>query len=205
MTKLKLSYFDFAGIRGEAVRLALQAGNLSFEDHRISFEHWEQIKAQYPFGALPVLYIDGKALAQSNSILRYIGKLADLYPTDPWQAAMCDQAMEAVEDLTVQLTSTISLSDDEKKKKREAMLADTLPVFLCGLENILKAGGGTYFANNALTVADLRVYDLFRWLCSGLDYIPAQDIERIAPLLAKHRDMIKAEPRARAYFDKSKG
>jgi hypothetical protein len=29
----------------------------------------------------------------------YVGKLANLYASDPWQAALCDEAMEAVKDI----------------------------------------------------------------------------------------------------------
>ncbi len=36
MAKLKLTYFDFDGGRGEPARLALHIGGIAFEDHRIS-------------------------------------------------------------------------------------------------------------------------------------------------------------------------
>lgn len=206
MPKLKLTYFDFDGGRGEAARLALVMGNVPFEDDRVSRERWPSIKAQQPFGALPVLYVDGAPLAQSNAISRYVGKLTDLYPSDPWQAAICDQTMETVEDLTVQIGSTISLSDEEKKAKRQALVAENIPVFLSGLEKILKSNGGTFFANNRITVADLRVCDLVQWLKSGvLDHIPADLTDRVAPLLVKHMDMVKNEPRIKSYYDKRKG
>jgi len=72
-------------------------------------------KADTPFGALPVLKVDGQIVAQSNAINRYVGKLADLYPSDPWQAALCDEAMEAVEDITTKLVATRALSGRAKE------------------------------------------------------------------------------------------
>src|SRR5271169_5832620 len=99
MAKLKLSYFDLHGGRGEAARLALSIGGIGFEDDRVSPSDWARRKADTPFGALPVLEVDGQVVAQSNAINRYVGKLANLYPSDPWQAALCDEAMEAVEDI----------------------------------------------------------------------------------------------------------
>ena len=36
MAKLKLTYFDFDGGRGEPARLALHIGGIEFEDHRIA-------------------------------------------------------------------------------------------------------------------------------------------------------------------------
>src|SRR6187549_2390098 len=91
MPKLKLIYFDFHGGRGEPARLALAMGGIPFEDDRVPPSEWERRKPNTPFGALPVLEVDGQTLAQSNAINRYVGKLTDLYPTDAWQAALCDE------------------------------------------------------------------------------------------------------------------
>ena len=96
MPKLKLIYFDFHGGRGEPARLALSMRGIPFEDDRVSPSDWERRKPNTPFGGLPVLEVDGQTLAQSNAINRYVGKITDLYPTDAWQAAFCDEAMEAV-------------------------------------------------------------------------------------------------------------
>ena len=106
MPRLKLSYFDFHGGRGEPARLALSMGGIPFEDDRVPPSEWERRKPNTPFGALPVLEVDGQTLAQSNAINRYVGKLTDLYPTDAWQAALCDEVMEAVEDISTKIAAT---------------------------------------------------------------------------------------------------
>ena len=104
MAKLKLTYFDFHGGRGEPARIALSMGGIPFEDERVKGTDWERRKPGTPFGALPLLEKDGEILAQSNAINRYVGRLTNLYPSDPWQAALCDEIMEAVEDITRRLT-----------------------------------------------------------------------------------------------------
>jgi len=95
MTKLKLTYFDFDGGRGEPARLALHIGGIPFEDERVNPKDWPQFRDRTPFQALPTLEVDGKVVAQSNTINRYVGKLAGLYPQDDWQAVLCDEAMDA--------------------------------------------------------------------------------------------------------------
>ena len=50
MHKLKLSYFDFDGGRGESIRLALAIGKIPFEDHRIPLKEWPAYKDQTPLG-----------------------------------------------------------------------------------------------------------------------------------------------------------
>src|SRR6478735_12085787 len=121
MVKLTLTYFDFHGGRGEPARVALSMSGIPFQDDRVLPSEWGSRKAQTPFGALPVLEVDGQVVSQSNAINRYVGKLTDLYPSDPWQAALCDEAMEAVEDITSKVSATFSLPEDQKKAQRQAL------------------------------------------------------------------------------------
>ena len=120
MAKLKLTYFDFHGGRGEPARLALSIGGIAFEDDRVAFTDWERRKPDTPFGGLPVLEVDGQIVAQSNAINRYVCKLADLYPSDAWQAALCDEVMEAVEDIASDIGATFNVPEEQKKVQRKA-------------------------------------------------------------------------------------
>ena len=167
MPKLKLTYFDFHGGRGEPARLALAMGGIPFEDDRVTFADWPRRKPETPFGAMPLLDVDGKILAQSNAINRYLGKLANLYPTDPWEAALCDETMEAVEDITNKIAATMFLPDEQKKSERKVLAEGPIPFYLTALERRLEQHGGRYFAGDRLSVADLKVFMLLRQLRSG--------------------------------------
>src|SRR4051812_45815456 len=123
MPKLKLSYFDFHGGRGEAARLALAIGGLAFEDDRVPPPDWPRRKPATPFGSLPTLEVDGQVVSQSNAINRYVGKLTDLYPTDAFQALLCDEAMDAFEELDTKIGLTFSLTDEEKKVERAKLVS----------------------------------------------------------------------------------
>src|SRR5260370_35241359 len=130
MPKLKLTYFDFHGGRGEPARLALSIAGIPFEDDRVLGADWARRKPSTPFGSLPVLEVDGAIVTQSNGINRYVGKLADRYPSDPWQAALCDGAMEAGEDITSKVSATVSLPQDHNKPKPDSRAAGPIASFL---------------------------------------------------------------------------
>lgn len=201
MTGLKLTYFDFDGGRGEPARLALAIAGIPFEDDRVSFQDWPRRKSETPFHAVPVLGVDGRALTQSNAINRYIGKLANLYPSDPWQAALCDEVMDAVEDIGTQIVATFNLPDHEKKARREALVAGPIPLYLSRLGQGLSANGGRYFADNRLTVADLKVFVWVRHLKFGnLDHVPGDLPDRAAPEIAAHCSRIGEHPGVKAYY-----
>ncbi len=203
MPDYKLSYFDFHGGRGEPVRLAFAIAGIPFEDDRVSFDEWGTRKAGTPFGSLPVLEVDGKTLCQSNAIGRFIGKLAGLYPTDPWQAALCDETMDVTEEMIGAVGSTMFLPEDEKKARREALAAGPIPFYLERLQKKLEENGGKYFAGDSLTVADLKAAILIRLLRSGMfDYIPADLPDKTAPKLVEHYNRVMDNPDVKAYYAK---
>ena len=202
MTDYRLTYFDFDGGRAEPVRIAFHHGGIGFEDNRISFEEFMKMRESTRFNSVPTLEIDGKIVTQCNAMLRYVGKRVGLYPEDDIQAFYCDEPMEAVEDLLHRIVATFGLEGDELKKAREALAAGWLTTFVKGLDELLARGGGEYFADNRLTVADLKVFVQMRSLSSGtLDHVPTDFVEQIAPALAAHRDRIAADPIVTAYYE----
>jgi len=202
LPKLKLTYFDFHGGRGEPARLALFMGGIKFEDERIPKEAWPARKGELPFGTIPVLEVDGELITQSNTINRFVGKLADLYPADPWQAALCDEVMDAVEDLTSQVVATMFIADEQEKKAlREKLASGPIPLYLQSLQAYLDERGSGFFADNRLTVADLKVFVWIRHLRTGsLEYIPANLADETAPSLVRHMDRTGSHPKIVAYY-----
>jgi hypothetical protein len=58
----------------------------------------ERSEGLLPFGQVPVVEIDGAVYAQSNALLRYIGRRAGLYP-DGVDQLRCDIVLEAIADI----------------------------------------------------------------------------------------------------------
>ena len=201
MSRFKLTYFDFDGGRGEPIRISFHAAGVDFDDHRISFDEFMKTRGNMRFTCAPVLEVDGATVTQSNSMLRYVGKMADLYPEDDLQALYCDEAMDAVEDLLHQIVHTFGLEGDELKAAREKLADGWLSVFVKGLADILERGGGEYFADNRLTVADLKVYVQTRSLRSGtLDHVPTDLVDKLAPSLVQHEERVSSNPIVTAYY-----
>jgi glutathione S-transferase len=127
--------------------------------------------------------------------------MAGLYPADELQALYCDEVLDAVEDVTHQITRSFGLEGEELRQAREALADGRLTIYLTGMEELLRRGGGKFFANNAMTVADLKAYYQTRWLRSGsLDHIATDLVQRIAPGLVEHQQRIEGDPRVVAYY-----
>ncbi len=201
MTSYKLTYFDIEGGRAEPVRIAFHAAGIDFEDNRISFVTFNEMRRTTRFSSVPVLEIDGAAVTQSNAIARYVGKMAGLYPEDALQALYCDEAMGAIEDLLHHTVHTFGLQGEELRAAREKLVDGWLSVYLKGLAELLNRGGGEYFADGRMTVGDLKVFTQTRSLLNGtLDHVPTDIVERLAPELVEHKARIENDPVVVAYY-----
>ncbi|KIH48781.1 glutathione S-transferase protein [Ancylostoma duodenale] len=73
MVHYKLTYFPVRGA-GECARQIFALAGQEFEDVRLTKEQFAPVKPNMPFGQLPVLEVDGKQLAQSLAICRYLAR-----------------------------------------------------------------------------------------------------------------------------------
>ncbi|MBX2836937.1 MAG: glutathione S-transferase family protein [Gammaproteobacteria bacterium] len=201
MSNYKLTYFDIDGGRAEPARIALHAAGLAYQDVRWSFPEFGEKRTAAPFHAVPFIEMDGKVVTQSNAISRYVGKMCNLYPDDPLQALYCDEVLDALEDLNHYVVQTFGLEGDELKQAREVLMNGRLTVFLKGLNGLLARGGGNYFADQCLTIADLKMATMLKMLRSGnLDHIPADFVDNLSPALAAHQERVHKEPIVQAYY-----
>src|SRR5207253_370075 len=156
MARYKLTYFDAPVSRGEECRLALHVAGVPFEDERLNHDQWAARKASTPFGALPVLTVDGRQLAQSNAILRFIGSQHGLHPAEPFEAALHESLMCAVEDLRARMGPIIRIKDEaEKKRALQEAAAGYLQEWGAAIER--EIGAGQYLAGAKPCVADLKL------------------------------------------------
>jgi len=201
MDKLKLTYFDFPGGRAEPARLALHIGGIPFEDFRFAPSTFPEVRKTTPLNQVPTLHVNDVQITQSDAITRYVGKLTGLYPTDNFQALLCDEILGALEDVTIKLGATFGLTGEPLETARKALVSGALPHYLGWLERQLESHGGTYFADNRLTIADLKAFVLVNWLNSGkLDHIPADLVATIAPKLKTHAKRIGNTPAIAQYY-----
>jgi glutathione S-transferase len=195
---LRLRYFPFPG-RAGAIRDALHIGGIPFEDVHVPPEHFAELKAagELPFGSLPVLDVvsAGKTVsaAQSNAILRYVGRRAGLYPVDdPLRALKVDEALDLGEDLYHLIGPSIGEQDAARRMAMRKVLAEeTLPRWGGYLEKLLVANGRTGFAvGDSLTVADLKLHWIVDKLTNGsLDGVPKTVLGRFETLTAWRKNV----------------
>jgi glutathione S-transferase len=195
---LHLRYFPFPG-RAGAIRDALRIGRTAFEDVHVPTDRFRELKAagELPFGALPILDVEtsrGKvSAAQSNAILRFVGRRTGLYPVDdPIRALKVDEALDVGEDIYRVIAPSITEQDPARRMAMRKVLAEeTLPLWAGFLERLLVANGRTGFvAGDALSVADLKLYWVVDKLTNGsLEGVPKTLLDGFAALTAWRKNV----------------
>jgi glutathione S-transferase len=98
-----LFYWGFKG-RAQPIRDALRIGHIEFEDNTTqNFEQFKVNPDNCPLATWPVLDVDGERFCESNALLFYVGRLANLVPTSPKEELRVLEVLEVVEDLLVTL------------------------------------------------------------------------------------------------------
>nr|UOU03303.1 glutathione S-transferase sigma 14 [Brachionus rubens] len=160
-----LNYFDLSG-RGELIRLVFAAGNIDYEDNRVKFEEWPQIKDYMPLGQLPTLQVnDEPLLVQSLSIARFVAKEAGLAGRDSEEMAKVDSVLETckefVEEFVAQLGPQLRNPTDEKNQIVDEFFASHVPENLERIQRLVELyGSNGYSVGDQLTVADLFIHDI---------------------------------------------
>jgi glutathione S-transferase len=199
MSNTTLTYFDIAASRGEECRLALHLAGVPFKDERLSREEFAARKTSLPFGSLPVLTVEGHApLAQSNTILRLIGREHGLHPGEPWAAAREEAIMESVEDMRHHMRPIGRIKDPaEKKRAREEAASGYLQDWARQIERQIE---GPFVGGGAIHVADLKLFiAVGSYLTGIIDHVPT-DVFKDFPKLLGVYEAVKKHPKIVAWY-----
>lgn len=207
--KIVLTYLNLPG-RGEIIRLVLSAGNLDFEDKRVTREEWKDLKQSTPMGQLPILEYDGVVLAQSCAIAKFLAKKTNLAPKSDLDEARADMIIDFIKDGQVRIAMAWHRTGEERVEAAKKLFTVDMPEFFKIAERLLKQNGGKYFAGDSLSYADIGMFDQLEAI-NWPDHpfmkdLPHQE-ERLKiidqhPLLAEFLDRVRQNPGIKNWLEK---
>jgi len=160
MPSYKLTYFQGRG-RAEITRLIFAQAGVKYEDNRITGDDWKTLKPTTPWGGMPILEVDGKVIAQSLTIARYVAKQTGLAGKNPLENALIDSVVDATGDIVTAVVAAMFEKDETKKAElQKKFMEETLPKVLGNLEKFLSNNKGGFFVGDSVTWADLYVFDV---------------------------------------------
>ena len=223
--KIKLTYFDIEGV-AEPVRLAFALAGVDFEDDRVKFPQWAELKPQTPHGTLPIMTIDdGPAIVQSQAMLRYaasLDKTGSLYPAD--KMLEVEQAIGILGDFTRAWQPNLyiamkphsygypegySKTDEGKakvKEMRENFVANELPKWLGYLSDMIDKNGGIFLCGDKPTIADCMAVANTRTFTKGhVDHVPTDCVAKANPKIAAYVERFCALPEIKGRYSTGLG
>ena len=159
MSTYKLTYFNLEA-RAEWIRwIFLQVG-VPFEDIRVPFQDWPAMKPTTPLGCLPVLEVDGKQIAGSIPIARYVAKKHGLAGENAIENAQLAGIGDVIQDIQNGLFKFHFEKDEDKKAALKKEFLETgVPKYLDVLEKQIKKNASPegWLFGSKVTYIDLRV------------------------------------------------
>jgi len=163
----KLTYFNGRGL-AEITRLLFAAAGVAYTDVRLENKEWEALKPTAPFGQIPILEVNGKPLAQSQAIQRYVAREHGLMGASELEALAIDSIVDAVtDDARKNFNTARNIKDaEEKKAKLAAYFKTDWPAWGNKFSTVLSCNneGKGWFVGNKLSLADVVVFNQLAYM-----------------------------------------
>lgn len=199
MVHYKLYYFDVRGL-GETIRLLLHYGNQPFNEERLTFDSWPQKKASMLYGKVPVLEVDGKPLAESYPIARYLARQFGLAGKDAWEQAKVDEFADFHKDVANEFGPyfrvAVGFQPGDKDKLHKEVFLPAVDKYFHVYEKKLKESGSGFLLPSGLTWVDFTVAEFF----TTMNNMHPESVAKY-PEMGKHRQRVHSHPKVKSYVE----
>jgi glutathione S-transferase len=211
----ELYYWPAIQGRGEFVRLALEHAGAPYVDVARRPKGMAAMMKLLEGGgsdlrpfAPPFLKSGGLVVAQTATILAYLGPRHGLVPGDETSRLRAQQLQLTIADLVDEahdshhpIAGSLYYEDQKPAARRrsKAFIEERIPKYLGYLERVLDRNGGEHLVGQLVSYVDLSAYQVL----AGLEYAFPNAMARLArriPLLRRLRDEVALQPRIAAYL-----
>ena len=199
MPVYKLSYFPFRAV-AEVVRQIFAYAEVEYEDNRVTMEQWPEFKDKTPFGQMPVLEVDGKAIPQSFAIARYAASQHGLTGKDAFEAAWVDAIADQYKDYQNDFRNFwyvyLGFREGDKDKTLKEHGEPARDKFYPLLVKQLKSAGSGFLVGNQLTWVDLLISE---HVATTEEHVPG--FFKDYPEILAHAAKVRAIPQIKKWIE----
>eukprot|EP01053_Blabericola_migrator_P002434 Blabericola_migrator_1__2433@NODE_1685_length_4002_cov_97_585260_g1092_i0_p4_GENE_NODE_1685_length_4002_cov_97_585260_g1092_i0NODE_1685_length_4002_cov_97_585260_g1092_i0_p4_ORF_typecomplete_len201_score47_61GST_N/PF02798_20/6e10GST_N_3/PF13417_6/2_3e07Tom37/PF10568_9/0_18_NODE_1685_length_4002_cov_97_585260_g1092_i0183785 len=188
-----LYYFKLGG-RAEAIRCAFIAGDIDFEDRRVSHkEFYAGIRDRSPNHHVPFLEIDDKIYIESRAILQYVCQLKGMVGSDPREQLVNSMLCDRLDDFWAPMVRV--MESKENPQVIQAAIAENKE-FLMSVDQLIEShiGNNVHVCKDkpycAADLSIMSVVKIARDNSLGLDF---GDLENVCPHMCQIHDAVLAD------------
>ncbi|GMT21606.1 hypothetical protein PFISCL1PPCAC_12903 [Pristionchus fissidentatus] len=203
MPSYKLIYFDVRGL-AEVSRFLFYLSSTPFQDYEVSDAEWLTLQGKTPYGKLPILEVDGKTLAQSFAIARYLAREFGFAGNSPFECALVDALGDQFKDYWGELFPYFATCAGIKEFGNSNILRREVgeparDKFFTMLERVAKENGSNgHLVGDSLTWIDLTIADHITTLNNFSDGF----VDDRFPAVLAVREKVMNDPRLTEYLAK---
>jgi glutathione S-transferase len=213
--RYELYYWPSIQGRGEFVRLALEHAGADYVDIArrpkgmgALLRHIESPALKRPPFAPPFLKAGGLLIAQTASILQYLGPRLGLAPKSEASRRWAHQLQLTIADWLAEVHDThhpigsdLYYQEQKREAKRRAtdFRATRLPKFLNYFETVLERNPGGYLLGRTISYPDLSLFQMIAGLRYAFPRAMASRERRVPRVISVHQ-RVAARPRIAAYL-----
>jgi glutathione S-transferase len=193
--EIVISYFPIRG-RAEPIRLLLEDMGVPYRNEPVDIKQWRKIKAETPFGKVPLYHEGQLEIAESHAIMRHLARRYDLYGNDELEGTRCDVVQEVLHDAVEQFAEL--MWNPDFAQVRDDFIQKRLRPMLTNLQQYLQDADGSpvHWVGRGNTFVDYIGYvwlDMVRAL--------AKEVLQEFPRLWNLYQEFEKRPRIRAYLE----
>lgn len=197
--KPRLMYFNVPGrVAGLRIMMFKIYGKDGWEDRRVEFKDWAEIKPTLPLQFMPVLTLpDGRTLHQADAMYRWAARKAELYPADPEEALFVDEMISTVFEALAKAPRPSSIVTKEMLPGLWAEFTEgPMKMYFDYMQERIV---GPFVGGLHLMAADLALYMLVNYFANGENpYVSTSYLDGW-PGIKAHYAAVKAHEMVTAY------
>jgi glutathione S-transferase len=208
MSVHNLYYYAIPG-KAEQIRLAFHVAGIEFKNNIVSGESYGKLKEELiekvPQINIPLLEVDGKYLTESLAILRYVGTVGNLMPSNPFAQGKVDEGLNLSNDVFSAFGPTFAIADlAEKIAARQALCAPDgkISKIMQKMDIIIAGFSNGHMAGDMLTIGDICWFALFGLMSCGMIDGFASDYLNQYVNITKFRQFIGTNPKVASRYAK---
>ncbi|VDL81310.1 unnamed protein product [Nippostrongylus brasiliensis] len=170
-----------------------------YDDVRLSREEFPKIKAEMPFGQIPVLEVDGKKLAQSSAIARYVARQFGYAGKNAFDEALVDSLVDQWKDFFNEARPyfmvLLGFQEGDADAVAKQLVLPAREKFFTFITKFIKNSNSGFLVGDSVTWVDLIVAEL------ATQYELVPDFYKGFPEVKAHSEKVRSLPALKKWIE----